>query len=169
VSDPVIRVARAGDIDAIARLWEALVNFHHELDRELPTVSEDGAFRYAKRILNHIDDPSARVLVAEVDQQVVGYVLGVVVDLVPEMFSYDASGFLADVFVAEPYRRTGVGTALVKALADWFADKGLRYFEWHAAARNPTALAFWKALGGREVMVRMRADIVRDREQGDKP
>lgn len=154
----VIRPAKAHDIDAIAELWESLVTYHHNLDSELPTASADGAYRYARRLLNHIDDPTARVYVAEIDGQVVGYVLGVIVDLVPEMFTYDPSGFLADIFVAESHRRSGLGRDLVNALSAWFAEKNLAYFEWHAAAQNPTALAFWRALGGREVMIRMRAD-----------
>ena len=91
--------------------------------------------------------------------RVVGYVLGVVVDLAPEMFAQEASGFLADIYVDAGYRRSGVGRALVEALTAWFREKGLHYFEWHVAARNEDSLAFWRSLGGREVMLRMRAEL----------
>ena len=50
---------------------------------------------------------------------------------------------------------------LVQKLADWFRSEGVGYFEWHVAARNPEGVRFWQALGGREVMLRMRTDLKR--------
>ncbi len=146
-------------MDAVARLWLALVEYHRQLDSDLPPAAPQGAKRYARRLIERLDDPMSRVLVAETDGKVVGYVLGVVVDLAPEMFAQEASGFLADIFVDEPYRREGVGKALVDGLADWFRSKGLHYFEWHVAARNADSIAFWRTMGGREVMLRMRAEL----------
>ena len=80
-------------------------------------------------------------------------------EIMPEMFEQEPSGFLADIYVEEEYRHAGVGRALVDALAEWFGERGLRYFEWHVAARNTDGMQFWKALGGRDVMIRMRADV----------
>lgn len=159
VAEVVIRQARAADIEAVARLWQALVEHHRGLDDSLPELSPLGMLRYARRLEDQLDNPMARVLVAEASGEILGYVLGVVVDLAPEMFAQEPSGFLADIYVAERWRRSGIGRALVQALAEWFRERGLRYYEWHAAARNSAALAFWRSAGGREVMVRMRAEL----------
>jgi len=155
----VIRTATPRDIDAVAGLWEQLVIYHHALDTDLPQATPRGALYYGRRIIDRIDDPTACVLVAEVDKQVVGYALGFVVDLVPEMFDQTASGFLADIFVDEAHRRHGVGGALVNGMTAWFNAQHLRHWEWHVAARNLEAVAFWHAMGGREVMMRMRAPV----------
>jgi ribosomal protein S18 acetylase RimI-like enzyme len=158
-----VRPATPRDIDAVARLWEELVRYHRMLDPDLPDATPQGALRYGRRIIDRLDDPMARVLVAEVDSErgkhVVGYVLGLVVDLVPEMFAQEAGGFLADIYVSNDYRRQGIGRALVEALIDWFRKQKLGYFEWHVAARNPDAVAFWRAMGGREMLLRMRANL----------
>jgi ribosomal protein S18 acetylase RimI-like enzyme len=146
-------------VDTVAHLWNALVAYHSELDESLPPAAPQGERRYARRLIDRLDDPMSRVLVADVDGQVVGYVLGVIVDLAPEMFQQEASGFLADIYVDEAYRRAGAGRALVVELASWFRQQGIRYFEWHVAARNEDSIAFWRSLGGREVMLRMRADL----------
>jgi GNAT superfamily N-acetyltransferase len=116
-----------------------------------------------------VDDSHTCIYIAEtLEQDVIGYVLGVKVDLAPEMFEQEPSGFLADIYVEESYRKFGVGRALVDALRDWFSEQGLRYFEWHVAARNEDALNFWKSLGGRETMIRMRADVPQKKdENGD--
>ncbi|MEO8397360.1 MAG: GNAT family N-acetyltransferase [Chloroflexota bacterium] len=155
----VIRLLKSEDVDAVAQLWEALVAHHRELDASLPPAAPQGARRYARRLIDRLEDRMSRVLVAEVDGKVVGYVLGVVVDLAPEMFSQEPSGFLADIYVDADYRRAGVGRALVEGLTAWFHEKGLSYYEWHVAARNEDSLAFWRSLGGREVMLRMRAEV----------
>jgi GNAT superfamily N-acetyltransferase len=149
-------------------MWQALVNYHVEIDQDLPPAAPNGARRYARRISERIQDPLTRVLIAEMDEEIVGFVLGVVVDLAPEMFEQEASGFLADIYVVEEYRRSGVGRALVTALMEWFESRGLRYFEWHVSARNAAGVAFWKAMGGREVMLRMRAELQAITEQNQK-
>jgi GNAT superfamily N-acetyltransferase len=159
VAEVKIRAAAAADADAVAAMWESLVEYHVALDDGLPPAAPNGARRYARRLLERAADPLTQVLIAEVDGIAAGYVLGVVVDLVPEMFEQEASGFLADIFVVEAFRRAGVGEALVEALGAWFKARGIRYFEWHVAARNAAGLAFWQAMGGREVMIRMRKDL----------
>lgn len=159
VNEVTIRPARPDDVDSIARLWEALVEYHRERDADLPPAAHQGAMRYARRLIDQLDNPTTRVLVAVHDSQVVGYVLGVVVDLAPDIFAQEPSGFLADIYVDTALRRKGIGRALVEELVNWFRENGLRYFEWHAAVQNTEAIAFWRALGGREVMLRMRADF----------
>jgi len=159
VAEIVVRLVRVDDAEVIARMWEALVSYHRELDPDLPPAAPNGARRYARRIVDRLADPFTRALIAEIDGQPVGYILGVVADFTPEIFDQEPSGFLADIYVDEQHRRSGVGKALVDQLAAWFVSRGLAYFEWHVAARNPAGVAFWQAVGGRSVMIRMRADL----------
>lgn len=154
-----IRPAKTADAPAIGKLWEKLVAYHQALDDDLPRAAPDGARLYARSIADRLYDSHTRVLVAEEDGEIVGYVLGVVVDLVPDMFQQEYGGFLADIFVEETYRGRGLGRALVDALSVWFKEEGLRHFEWHVAANNPSGLAFWRAIGGRDLMIRMRTSL----------
>lgn len=155
----MIRTAKRDDAEAIGRLWEALVNYHNGLDNDLPRAAPDGARLYAQRIIGRLDDTHTRVFVAEEDGRVVGYVLCVIVDMSPEMFAQTLGGFLADIYVEEAYRRQGIGRALVAAVVEWFRSRGVSYYEWYVAAHNQAGQDFWQALGGRSVMVRMRASL----------
>ena len=154
-----IRPFFPADEDAIARLWEELVAYHRRLDSDLPRAAVGGGPIYVQRMINRADDPDSQVYVAVVKGTVVGYILGAVVDLVPDMFVPEMCGFVADVFVTESYRRRGIGRLLVEAMTAWFQSKGVRYFEWYVAAQNPDGRAFWRSLGGRDVMVRMRTEL----------
>jgi GNAT superfamily N-acetyltransferase len=162
VDDVVIRPATRADLEPIGMLWEKLVAYHRELDLRLPVAAVDGAERYTNRISDRLDDSYTRVLVAQLpgdDGQVVGFALGVIVELVPEMFVKESGGFLADIFVEAEYRRRGTGRQLVEMLADWFRSRGVEYMEWYVAAQNTTGRAFWEMMGGHDVMVRMRIDL----------
>jgi GNAT superfamily N-acetyltransferase len=160
VAEITIRPMTEDDADAIADMWLALVAYHQALDPELPGAAPGGQHRYARRIIDRLNDPYTRTLVAEnSDGRVIGFVLGMVVDLMQDIFAQQLGGFLADIYVEPDYRRQGVGKALVNGLKDWFREMRITTFEWHVAARNPDGLAFWRAVGGREIMLRMRADI----------
>ena len=155
----MIRLATYEDAATIGQLWLQMIQYHRLLDTAMPEASVDGALQYQRRIESRLTDSSTRILVAEIDGEVIGYVLGMVVDLVPEMFTAMYGGFIADIYVSTDYRRRGIARALVERMALWFLSKGITYFEWHVAYTNKDAVAFWEAIGGRTVMLRMRTDI----------
>jgi ribosomal protein S18 acetylase RimI-like enzyme len=159
VDSVVIRPAVTADIEAVGRLWTNLVDYHVALDHRLPSAVPNGGRRYARRLYDKLDDPFARLLVADAGGQVVGFVLGMIVDLVPDVFEQEPSGFLADIYVDAAYRRHGIGRRLVEALMTWFQERGVTYYELHVAALNAEGLAFWRALESEPVMVRMRTPV----------
>jgi GNAT superfamily N-acetyltransferase len=162
VDTVTIRLFTPDDAKAVAALWESLVDFHQTLDKDLPRATSGGGRIYVERMVSRIGDADTLVLVAEIDGHVVGYVLGAIVDLVPDMFEREMCGFIADIFVEPDHRRHGIGRMLIDAVLDWFRSEGIRYYEWYVAAQNPTARAFWREMGGRELMVRMRCEIKQD-------
>jgi ribosomal protein S18 acetylase RimI-like enzyme len=164
VDQVIIRPATDADIESIGHLWEQLVAFHLSLDDRLPAAVRGGGRRYARRLYDKLHDPYACLLVAERGDGVIGFVLGMIVDLAPDVFEQEASGFLADIYVDTAHRNLGIGRALVNSLTAWFRERGVRYFEWHVAARNEAGIAFWRAMGGDAMMLRMRATIRKDDE-----
>jgi GNAT superfamily N-acetyltransferase len=162
VDGVIVRQARDTDADAIGVLWEQLVAYHRALDTRLPQATTNGGRLYARQIQDRLNDTFSRIYVAvdpDREERVVGFVVGVVVDLVPEMFVPEKGGFLADIFVSADYRKRGVGRALVEALADWFRSRGVQHIELYVAARNQEGRSFWEALDGDEVMIRVRMEL----------
>jgi ribosomal protein S18 acetylase RimI-like enzyme len=159
VDQIIVRSARTEDTKTIGQMWLWLVEYHNELSLDLPHAASNGVEMYAKRLNSRLYDSHTRVLVAEKQGKLVGFVLGVIVDMVPEMFVEETAGFLADIFVDPAYRGQGVGRALVNELTEWFRERGVQYVEWYVANSNTEGRAFWKALGGRDVITRMRINL----------
>jgi len=155
----MIRLATTDDAKQIGELWLEMVNYHQQFDAVLFQASENGAEFYESSILSRLHDTQTRILVAEVDGEVVGYVLGMLVNITPEMFAPVRSGFLADISVAEKYRRQGIGRELVERLVLWFQSQGVSYFEWHVSEKNQAGVEFWKSIDGETTMLRMRTNI----------
>lgn len=153
-----IRPAKASDVDAIGELWLQLVNFHRALDEDMPQAAEDGIHRYASRIRYSLNDTLVKTLVAEADGLIVGYVMGMVIDLMPETFVEERAGMVADIYVLEAYRGQGVGLALMQSMKEWFVLRGVSHYEWYVASMNQQGRQFWeKTMGGKPIMIRMRA------------
>lgn len=155
----MIRLARKDDADRIGQLWAEMVAYHERFDPLMFRPAEQGAVMYAHSIRDRLADPQARVLVAEVGGEAVGYVCGLIADISTEIFQPLRSGLLTDIYLVDEHRRRGLGTELVERLALWFRAKGVRQFEWHVSAKNDEALAFWAAFGGNATILRMRAEI----------
>jgi GNAT superfamily N-acetyltransferase len=167
----LIRAATLADAPAIGQMWLQLVAYHRVLDDRMPVAAPDGAARYASRVESSLDDTHTKVFVAEDDGKLVGYVMGVLVDLMPETFEDERGGFLADIFVQPNQRKQGVGKALVDALRRWFLARGVEHFEWYVASANTDGIAFWRSVGGSDVMLRMRAptkEVTSDKSKNDE-
>jgi len=158
----MIRLAQASDVERIGLLWSEMIALHAELDARAFRPAAGGAELYARSILDRLDDPQARVLVVELEGDVVGYVSGIIADITTEMFMPLRCGLLADIYLQAGYRRRGIGRQLVERLAIWFRAQGVGHFEWQVSASNRPALAFWQSLGGKTTMLRMRAAIPED-------
>jgi ribosomal protein S18 acetylase RimI-like enzyme len=155
----MIRAVEPCDEVAIARLWQALTDYHVQLDPRLPGATPGAAERYASRLLERRDDPLTRTFVAEVGGETVGYVLGAIVDLRPDLFQPLDVGFIADIYVDQAYRGRGIARQLVDAINHWFAAQGVDQTEWQVAAENTAGVRFWEALGGEPVMIRMHMSL----------
>lgn len=160
-AEVTIRRVEPRDEAAIARLWQALSDYHMQLDRRLPVPTLGAAEQYSARLLEQRDDPFTRAFVAEVGGRVIGYLLGAVIDLQSDLFEYVDTGFIADVYVDSEYRRQGIARRLVETINRWFTEQGVRHVEWQVATANADAIRFWEALGGQAITVRMRMGLDR--------
>ncbi len=144
---------------AIGRLWVELMRYHRALDPRF-VVAADGEQKYIRHVQEMMRSRDARVLVAETLQSgdVVAYVLGEV-QVRPPMALPGTYGFVSDIYVAEEWRRHGVGLALFEQLKLWFISRKASAIELYVADANPAATAFWKSLGLTPFLTLMHIDL----------
>ncbi len=130
-----VRPALREDAAAIARMAQAL------------SVSDGGRVsRFSAEAFlrdGFADPPAFHALLAECDGAPGGYAV--------YYWGYDTDSatrgiYLADLYVDEPYRRSGVGTALMTGASRFTRDQGGRWIFWSVLKRNKTARKFYRHL-----------------------
>ena len=132
-----IRAATAADVGAMHALMYELAEF--EKLTHLFTGTADGL---ADALFG--TRPAAEALVAEDAGRIVGYAL----------FFHNYSTFLSrrglyleDLYVQPSQRGTGLGTAMLRALAAIAIERGCARFEWTVLDWNTPAIGFYEKLG----------------------
>jgi GNAT superfamily N-acetyltransferase len=131
-----IRPARPADGDDVVRLVRALAAFE-----SLPVDDDLGARLVADAFGER---PPFGLVVAEVDGHVRGYALFF---YTYSTFRAQPSLYLEDLYVEDGVRGRGIGTAIMRELAQLAVDRGCARFEWNVLDWNDRAQRFYRALG----------------------
>ncbi len=143
---PTIRDAVRSDLDAIVDRWVELMSAHAELHSELYRPAPHGRGTYRSYLRERIGTRRSLVLVAEADDEIVGYIVGGA-GLRAPFFELRDVGMVYDIAVAPSWRRKGVARALVEATFDRFRDWDLEHVQVSFSPDNPAASTFWPELG----------------------
>ncbi|HSV75145.1 MAG TPA: GNAT family N-acetyltransferase [Chthonomonadales bacterium] len=152
-----VRPAHHGDVDALTALWGEMMAAHRAVDERF-VFAPDVERSVRQHLRSLVRSSDSCVLVLEAGSALVGYVVG---DLHrrPPWYPAGSFGFVSDMYVCPEWRRKGFGTALVRALEEWMAARGVTAIELLAAERNPGGLAFWRALGYTDYLRMMRREM----------
>ncbi len=134
-----VRFARPEDVPDVLRLIRALADYEREPDAVETTEADLHRWVFG-------DDPVANVLVAEADGVVVGIALWF---RTYSTWTGVPGIYLEDLFVDPAARGSGLGKALLTALARIAVDRGYRRVEWAVLDWNTPSIEFYEALGAR--------------------
>lgn len=99
----------------------------------------------AEAMRTAVEHPAARVIVAEEEGRMAGYVLGQIAEP-PPLFEVKPYLFVSDLYVRPEYRRQGIATRLVETLRVWALTQGVWRLSLVIAEQNP-AHGLWQRLG----------------------
>ena len=161
MADPTILIRRATEADtpALGRMGALLMRTHYEFDRDrFLSPGSNPEAGYGRFLRIQLDEDGMAVFVAEREGAVIGYVWAGLEPLSWKELR-DACGFIHDIVVEEPGRRSGAATALLDAAIDWIKAKGSpRVILW-TADRNHGAQRLFERLGFRRTMVEMALEL----------
>ncbi|MHA1961872.1 MAG: GNAT family N-acetyltransferase [Candidatus Thorarchaeota archaeon] len=152
-----IRIATRGDIEAIANLWFESAAYHGELDSRLKVKLDEQA-SVQKSFKKEIGAEDVLLLVATIEEEVIGYVLAKV-HSAPPVQLVSKMGFIDGIAVTERYRRRGVGETLFRAALRWFKDQDISHVRVDVAVNNSEALKFWAKMKFTELSLGLSHEI----------
>ncbi len=152
-----IRPAARSDEAALGRLGAALMRQHHASDPRRFILTNRPEAGYGRFLVSQLADPDYIVLVAELSNEIVGYVFAGI-----EPTSWrdlrGPCGFIHDVYVHEGMRRRGTGRELVRAAIAWAQSKGVSQVVLWSKSGNDAAQHLFAGLGFRQTMIEMTLD-----------
>lgn len=149
-----VRHAKVRDLPVLTRLWRELVGFHESLGGQDFRLAPGAEAGWRKYLRGHLGKAGKLCLVAEVEGQAVGFLVGSI-ERRPGIFMEREYGDISDVYVQEPYRRHGVGKALVTEALRWLDVKRVGRVRLKTDARNTLGFEFWKKLGFQTTVLTM--------------
>ena len=154
-----VRTAEVEDEEPLGRLGAMLVAEHHDFDpRRFIAPIPDLAERYGQFLLSQLARDGMLVLVAEREDEVVGYAYAGM-----EGNDYMAlrgpAGVLYDLVVDPAHRRQGIGSALMDSALDRLRELGAPRVLLFTADKNRGAQAMFDRAGFRRTMIEMTREL----------
>ena len=134
---PCVREARESDLDRIRQLIVDLARYERAA-HEVKTTTDQ------LRVALFGPQPAAYALVAESDNQVVGFAL-----YFRNFSTWEGVHgiYLEDLYVMPEYRGSGLGRVLLTSLAGLAVERGYARLEWAVLDWNQPAIDFYRSLG----------------------
>lgn len=153
----VIRRAKPGDEARIAefaiKLFEQHVGYDPDRFSLFATIEGAESF-YRSQFL----EPSVAVLVAELDNRVIGFAY-----IAKEDRNYaellENGVWLHDIYIDEPARSAGAGRALIDSVIETAREMGAGKLLLTVAAKNALAQRFFEGIGFRHTMAEMTINL----------
>jgi ribosomal protein S18 acetylase RimI-like enzyme len=131
---------------------------HHARLSPLFESAEDGRGKWSKYLDNRFSEKSTRLIVAQEDGELVGFMLCLLQPNAP-IFKERTIGVISDVYVNEERRRKGVAKEMLKVALRWFKKNRVRTVSLSVAAANFEARVAWGQLGFKPHMIHKRLDL----------
>ena len=140
----MIRTATKADTPFLAEGLTALVE-HTRTSGDVYFVEIDNGYNkdFENYLSTFLDDENAILLIAEINNQPVGFILGQITSPFLPFSKIKKVGEIAMCWVNPDFQGRGVAGKLVEATEAWFAKQGLEYVELQYIVGNTKAENFW--------------------------
>jgi len=146
----VIEMLDPAHIDEVGPLWKALLDHIAALPEALvPVRPSDESWGLERAVMLEALKGEAFVLVARRDGQVVGYLYAIVEGPDPVWYTGDKHAELAHLCVADGQRGNGVGGALIDAMDEELARRGVEDVVIGVDTGNDPAVGLYESRGYR--------------------
>ena len=152
-SEAAVRRAQSRDMASITELWRRLADEMAELEERV-AVRPEAEILWAKWAGARLRDEYSCILVAEVEGEVVGYLLGYVDEAQP-IYQRRRHALISDLYIDPDHRHEGLATKLVEEAFSFFRGKEIDHARVNVLKANAPARAFWEKRGAGDFFERL--------------
>jgi ribosomal protein S18 acetylase RimI-like enzyme len=147
----IIRKFEDKDSEVIARMSEDFIDYIATLDPQKRVIKRDRyGIDYLEKQLRDIKNKNGIFLVAETQNNICGYGIGLVESLEPDDLMEvlpHTPGRIAELYVDDKYRGMGIGTQLLNELESYLKEKGCNPIHIGVFVPNQRARKLYEKLG----------------------
>jgi len=158
----IIRKAKKKDIESIQKLDRESTMYHKKFDKDFYTISEKWRKIKKDSQIKVIKSPTNLILVAEIDEKVVGYIWGY-----EEKILNHKIGKIQELIVTLKQRGKGIGTELIKKMLDFFKERKCIISEIEVFVENLPTIQVYEKAGFRKREYKMQLKL--DKTKKFKP
>ena len=145
MTDVTIQNAKRSDIEKLAQLRLQLQQHCEKSNSLIWQTTKEGETLLKQKVSDNLDDVNGRVLVAELDGEIIGFAYGEILHRTD--YSHGIVGSISTVYVDRKARRKGVGTLLVRRICEFFEKEDVEDVTLRYVVGNREAETFWRKLG----------------------
>lgn len=142
----IIRNGRIRDKYRALNIWKEMVNHHRDIGAIEFEVVERAPKLWLKFYENYVRSRNKKVLIAEKEGIIIGYLLGKIEKRSP-IYKKRNKAHIKELAVTTRERNKGVGTKLLEAYAKWARKSKLEYLTISVVPENEIGKEFWKKHG----------------------
>jgi len=150
----MIRQAKKEDIKSIHKLDIESTRYHKKFDKDFYTISEKWWKIKKDSQIKAIKSPTNLILVAEVDEKVVGYIWGYI-----ETIMKHKIGKIQELIVTSEQRGKGIGKELIKNMLNFFKERKCVISEIEVFVENLPTIKVYEKAGFRKREYKMQLKL----------
>jgi RimJ/RimL family protein N-acetyltransferase len=148
-----VRTASLNDVETLLRFEQGVIT----AERPFDTTIKDGDTNYYD-IVEMIKSPHIEIVVAEINNQVIGSGYARIEDSKPYL-KHQKHGYLGFMYVEPAHRGKGINQKIIDTLKDWCAAQNITELRLQVYHDNLGAIKAYEKVGFVKLMLKMRMDI----------
>ena len=153
-----LNIASKETVKSIVDIWEEVIDWHSTFDDDF-TLDKNGKANFGFMISKAVHDPSQIVYVAKHRNVIIGFLYGYIKKH-SGFFRTRNIAHISDIAIIKPWRRSGVGTALMDKFETHFArENEADELSLYVHSQNDEGINFYNKLGFGVKLLSMRKKL----------